>query len=122
MSYSGFNPKQAPRIVVQGGGFDTDGNQKETNDPIELEDTGLSNVMKTIAMARTNDPDSATSQFYFNVADNTALDPGGYDSNGYAVFGKIIEGYGVIEDISETQTDSGDNPVEQVILVKARLY
>ena len=110
-------------FVVQGGGFDSDGTKKATKDPIPLERTGLSNVLKTIAMARTSDPDSATSQFYFNVADNSAsLDPGGATGpDGYTVFGEVIEGWNIINEISKTQTDSGDEPTNKVLLVKARM-
>ena len=95
--------------VVQGGGFDVDLEQKDPNDPVRLEaDNGLLNVAGTIAAARTSDPNSATSQFYFNPKDNTAFDP---ENNppGYTVFGRVIRGFDVVLNILEvdTSTQSG---------------
>lgn len=76
-----------PSVLAEGGGFDTNLRAKATHEPIKLERSGLSNLRGTIAMARTAEPDSATSQFFINVADNTALDT---RNSGYTVFGKLI--------------------------------
>jgi peptidyl-prolyl cis-trans isomerase A (cyclophilin A) len=88
-----------PGFVVQGGGMTFDFGSKETRDPIKNEsDNGLSNDYKTVAMARTASPDSATSQFYINLKANTALD-GSKDKPGYTVFGKVVVGMDVVENI-----------------------
>ena len=112
-----------PDFVIQGGGFTPDLTRKETRPPIINEsNNGLSNLRGTIAMARTSDPDSATSQFYINLVDNTSLDyaPG---RPGYAVFGKVIEGMDVVDAIGavETTTRNGlnDVPVEDIIIERA---
>ncbi|MGE3182227.1 MAG: peptidylprolyl isomerase [Phycisphaerae bacterium] len=109
-----------PDFVVQGGGFLTGLVQKDTRDPIDLEtDAMLPNDRGTIAMARTNDPNSATSQFFFNLVDNDSLNP---DSNppGYAVFGRVVEGQSVVDGIAtiETETTNGfmDVPVIDVTI------
>jgi cyclophilin family peptidyl-prolyl cis-trans isomerase len=102
--------------VIQAGGFRPDGTQVDpTYDPIVNEsDNGLSNVRGTIAMARTNDPDSATSQFYINWADNAFLD---YSDGtpGYAVFGLVSFGLDVVDAISQVAVD-GEEPVDPVII------
>ena len=109
-------------FMVQGGGFTPDGQQKATNDPIKLESSnGLSNVRGTIAMARTNDPNSATSQFFINVVDNGFLDyaPG---NPGYAVFGRVISGMDTIDKIRAVKTGQrpmADWPVVPVVITKA---
>lgn len=111
-------------FVVQGGGFNADLTPKETRDPIVNESTnGLKNERGTIAMARTNDPDSATSQFYFNLVDNDFLDR--TDSNpGYAVFGRVVSGLQVVDSIGAVQTgeEAGftDVPLSDVFLITAR--
>ncbi|WP_157533499.1 MULTISPECIES: peptidylprolyl isomerase [Microbulbifer] len=88
-----------PGFVVQAGGFTFDFQRKETRDAIVNESTnGLQNLRGTLSMARTNDPDSATSQFFINLVDNTRLDAK-EDQAGYAVFGKVIEGMDVVEKI-----------------------
>ena len=91
-----------PGFVDQGGGFTADMQQKPTDAPIKNEATnGLHNVRGSISMARTNDPDSATSQFFLNLVDNSGkLDPGGVSPEGYAVFGKITKGIDVIDKIA----------------------
>ncbi len=90
-----------PGFVVQGGGMTFDFAAKETRDPIKNEsDNGLRNDFKTLAMARTARPDSATSQFYFNLKDNNPLDASG-GKPGYAVFGKVVLGWDVVERIAE---------------------
>ncbi len=108
-------------FMVQGGGFTPDGKEKTTNPPIRLE-SGLSNLEWTIAMARTSDPDSATSQFFINVANNTFLDRGS-NSDGYAVFGKVVSGMDVINTIKLVRTASrgyhDDWPVEDILILKA---
>lgn len=113
-------------FVVQGGGFDQDLVLKETREPIVNEaGNGLSNVRGTIAMARTSSPNSATSQFYFNLVDNSAaLDPDGSNA-GYAVFGKVIQGMEVIDGIGALEvTNVGlppdmleDVPLEVVYII-----
>ena len=117
-----------PNFVVQGGGFLVGLTQKDTRDPIVNEaDNGLSNIRGTVAMARTSDPDSATSQWFVNVANNTSggdglsdLDPGGVDESGYAVFGTVVEGMDVVDNIAAvaTTTTNGmqDVPVQDVII------
>ena len=109
-----------PGFMVQGGGFDTEMNQKETRDPIKNEaDNGLRNDRGTLAMARTSDVDSATNQFFINLADNDFLNHGDRDF-GYAVFGKVVEGMDVVDRIAAVATGSRrghqDVPVEPVII------
>lgn len=91
--------------VIQGGGFTPDGTMKTTTHPaIKLEsNNGLSNIAGTIAMARTSDPNSATSQFYINVVDNTQLDYTSASDPGYAVFGRVVSGMDVVTSISKVQ-------------------
>lgn len=115
-------------FMVQGGGFDADMQQKETNDPIENEaDNGLSNDTGTLAMARTMDPHSASAQFFINVADNTFLNHTSKDMQGwgYCVFGKVVEGMEVVNQIKEVKTTSEaghqDVPAEAVIIESAEL-
>lgn len=92
-------------FVIQGGGFDPDFHQKETQAPIALESkNGLKNQRYTIAMARTAVPDSATAQFYINVADNAMLDYPNPDGYGYTVFGSVVEGQAVIDAIKAVPT------------------
>lgn len=101
-------------FVIQGGGFTEALDQKPTMAPIVNESgNGLSNVRGTIAMARTNDPDSATAQFYFNLVDNTPLD----DPPGYAVFGQIVEGLEVMDAIGAVAVGGQDIPVDPVIIL-----
>jgi peptidyl-prolyl cis-trans isomerase B (cyclophilin B) len=112
-----------PGFMVQGGGFTPDMQQKSTHAPIKNEaDNGVKNTRGTLAMARTNVVDSATAQFFINVADNDFLNhrsksPDGY---GYAVFGRVIDGMEVVDKIVAVQTGrSGphsDVPVEPVII------
>ncbi|MBW2972096.1 peptidyl-prolyl cis-trans isomerase [Candidatus Woesearchaeota archaeon] len=109
-------------FMIQGGGFTADGGKKKTHAPITLESkNGLKNKRGTIAMARTMVPDSATSQFFINVADNAMLDyaPG---NDGYAVFGRVTSGMEVVDAIKavKTTTKNGmaDWPVEDVVIEK----
>ncbi|MBA4028645.1 MAG: peptidylprolyl isomerase [Planctomyces sp.] len=93
-----------PNFMVQGGGFTPDLNQKPTNAPIKNEwRNGLKNAKYTVAMARTNVADSATSQFFINVANNTFLDEP-RDGAAYAVFGKVIQGTEIVDTIVTQQT------------------
>jgi cyclophilin family peptidyl-prolyl cis-trans isomerase len=108
-------------FMVQGGGFDVSGKQKKTDAPIENEakqalDKGLSNVRGSVAMARTNNPNSATSQFFINVVDNPRLDYPGGGGSGYCVFGHVIEGMDTIDKIRDVKTKPGDSPIEMVII------
>ncbi len=114
-----------PNFMIQGGGFDTDMQQKPTNPPVKNEaNNGLKNDKGTIAMARTNIPDSATSQFFINMKDNdflnhTAPTPQGW---GYTVFGRVTGGMDVAESIEKVQTANKDGhqdvPVDDVIIEK----
>ncbi len=115
-------------FMVQGGGFTADMKQKPCNAPIKNEaDNGLKNVCYTLAMARTNDPQSATAQFFINVADNGFLDFKSPTGNGwgYCVFGKVIEGTDVVDKIRAVPTgNSGphqDVPLENVIIESAEV-
>lgn len=112
-------------FVVQGGGFDQDMVQKPTRAPISNEaDQGASNARGTLAMARTSDPHSATSQFFINLRDNHFLDFRSQDNEGwgYCVFGKVVEGMDVVDKIGAmpTTTRSGhqDVPIEPVFVIK----
>jgi peptidyl-prolyl cis-trans isomerase B (cyclophilin B) len=117
-----------PGFMIQGGGFDADMNQKSTNAPVKNEaNNGLKNVTGSIAMARTNDPHSASAQFFINVKDNTFLDhtaptPRGW---GYAVFGKVTGGMDVVTSIESVPTGnkSGhqDVPLEAVVIEKVTI-
>ena len=111
--------------MIQGGGFEPGLKQKQTKAPIENEaNNGLKNDKYTIAMARTNEPHSATSQFFINVADNDFLNHTSPTSRGwvYAVFGKVVSGTDVIDAIARVRTASrswyGDVPVEDVVMEK----
>ena len=114
-----------PGFMVQGGGFTTDMKQKPEHEPITNEaGNGLRNRRGTIAMARTNDLHSATSQFFINVVDNAFLDhrPGNF---GYAVFGRVADGLDVIDRIAGTKTGRvgghDDVPLEPVVVTQVRL-
>lgn len=113
-------------FMIQCGGFDANMKQKPTKDEIKNEaDNGLSNDNYTIAMARTSIPDSASSQFFINVADNDFLNHTAKTSSGwgYCVFGKVVEGMDVVDKIKAVKTTSKaghrDVPVENVIIEKA---
>ena len=113
-------------FMIQGGGFTPEMKQKHTQAPIRNEaDNKLGNKKYTVAMARTNDPHSATAQFFINVKDNSFLDhkaPSG-DGWGYAVFGRVIQGMEVVDRIAKVKTGNKaghqDVPLEPVIIVKA---
>jgi len=110
-------------FVAQGGGFTSDMQEKPTDAPIKNEaSNGLHNVRGTISMARTNDPNSATSQFFLNFVDNSTgkLDPGGFSPEGYAVFGKITKGLDVLDKM-EALAGSGDGPpTKQILIISVR--
>lgn len=115
-----------PGFMIQGGGFTLDMKQKPTNAPVKNEaDNGLKNDKYTVAMARTNDPHSATAQFFVNVSDNgflnhTAPSPQGW---GYTVFGKVVEGTEVVDKIAAVSTGSKgghqDVPRDEVVIESA---
>ena len=112
-----------PGFMIQGGGFTADMKQKEGNEPIENEaKNGKKNLRGTLSMARTNDINSATSQFFVNLKDNDFLDhkPGSY---GYAVFGQVVSGMDVIDAIAKVKTGRrghhDDVPVDAVVINKA---
>ncbi len=112
-------------FMIQGGGFTPDMQKKKTEPPIKNEsDNGLRNNRGTIAMARTNNPDSATSQFYINHKDNAFLN-GGKGKPGYAVFGKVVEGMEVVDAIAAVSTRQvgghGNVPVEPVAIKSVTL-
>lgn len=115
-----------PNFMIQCGGFTPDMAEKKTNPPITNEaSNGLKNDRGTIAMARTPDPHSATSQFFINLVDNDGLN---YSTQnpGYAVFGKVIEGMDVVDKIAKVKTTKKDPhenvPVEPVIIESAKIY
>ena len=118
-----------PGFMIQGGGFNKAMEQKATRDPVGIEaSNGLKNDVGTIAMARTQNPNSATAQFFINVADNaflnyTAPTVRGY---GYTVFGKVVKGMDVVEKITKLSTGAGgpfpqDVPQQQVVIEDVKL-
>jgi peptidyl-prolyl cis-trans isomerase B (cyclophilin B) len=115
-----------PGFMIQGGGFAPGMNQKPTDKPINNEaNNGLKNNKYTIAMARTNDPHSATAQFFINVADNAFLNHTAPSAQGwgYAVFGKVVSGNDVVDKIAAVATGTrgfhGDVPKDDVVVEKA---
>ena len=112
-----------PGFMVQGGGFDANMQQQSTQAPIKNEaDNGLKNDRGTVAMARTQAVDSATSQFFINHGNNDFLNHGGRDF-GYAVFAKVTKGMDVVDNIAKVQTGSfgmhRDVPAEPIVILKA---
>jgi peptidyl-prolyl cis-trans isomerase B (cyclophilin B) len=113
-------------FMIQGGGFEPGMNQKRARSPIKNEaDNGLKNERYTIAMARTSEPHSASSQFFINVKDNGFLDHTAPNAQGwgYCVFGKVVEGRDVVDKIKQVKTGKrgghADVPVEDVIIERA---
>ena len=116
-----------PNFMIQGGGFTSDMQQKPTRPPIKIEsDNGLKNQRGTIAMARTQDPNSATAQFFINSVDNTFLNftaktPQGW---GYAVFGKVVQGMEVVDEIAKVKTGAKaghrDVPADTVTITSGK--
>ena len=114
-----------PNFMIQGGGFKSDMQQKKTHEPIANEaKNGLKNDRGTIAMARTNNPDSATAQFFINHRNNASLNYSPQNP-GYAVFGKVIEGMDVVDKIAAVKTSQkgpqSDVPVEPVVIKSAKV-
>ncbi|QKI89376.1 peptidylprolyl isomerase [Thiomicrorhabdus xiamenensis] len=115
-------------FMIQGGGFDKYMNRKPTHAPVQNEaDNGLRNRIGTLAMARTNDPHSASSQFFINTNQNSFLDHREKSSSrawGYTVFGRVIKGMRIVNEISHVRTGfkdgMGDVPAETVEIIKAR--
>lgn len=117
-----------PNFMIQGGGFEANMNQKSTKAPIENEaNNGLKNDVGTIAMARTQDPHSASAQFFINTKKNDFLNHSSKTVQGwgYAVFGKVIEGMDVVTAIEKVRTGNkgyhGDVPVEPVVIETAEV-
>ena len=117
-----------PNFMIQGGGFDKNMSQKPTKAPIENEaNNGLKNDVGTIAMARTQDPHSASAQFFINVKNNSFLNHSSKTLQGwgYAVFGKVTEGMDIVSKIEGVKTGNkghhGDVPVEPVIIESAEV-
>lgn len=117
-----------PNFMVQGGGMEPGMKERRNLSPIQNEaDNGLKNNKGTIAMARTNEPNSATSQFFINLKDNDFLNHTGKDLRGwgYAVFGEVVEGIEVVEAMGAVATGNvgghGDVPTEDVVLIKAEI-
>ena len=117
-----------PGFVIQGGGYNPDMSERPTNAPIENEaDNGLKNLKGTLSMARTNDPHSATAQFFINLTDNAFLDFKSKDVQGwgYAVFAKVVKGMDVVKKIAKVKTGNNrghsDVPVEPVIINQAKV-
>ena len=117
------------RFMIQGGGFDRNMAEKKTRAPVPHEGRaafakGLKNEVGTVAMARTNDPDSATSQFVINVANNAFLDPKA-DNPGYTVFGRVVSGMDVVNRIKGVQTGNAgmysDVPLAPVVINSATI-
>jgi len=114
-----------PNFMIQGGGFEPGMAQKKTLDPVENEaDNGLGNDRGTIAMARTNDPHSATAQFFINLKDNAFLNHTGKNPQGwgYCVFAKVTDGMDVVDKIAAVATGNNgghaDVPVDDVVIIK----
>ena len=116
--------------MIQGGGFDANMQEKSTKKPVENEaeialKNGLRNQRGSIAMARTMDPNSATSQFFINHQDNNNLDFPSFDGYGYAVFGNVVSGMDVVDKIAEVPTTSKnghqDVPKDNVLIKSIRI-
>jgi len=117
-----------PGFMAQGGGFDTEFKQKPVHDPIKNEaDNGLQNKRGTLAMARTNVPDSATAQFFINYKDNAFLNHTSPTASGwgYAVFGEVIEGMDVVDAMAKEATGNRDGhqdvPKTNIVIEKAEV-
>lgn len=112
-------------FMIQGGGYDQNYRPRDTREPVKNEAAnGLKNARGTIAMARTNDPHSATSQFFINHRDNASLDYPSFDGWGYAVFGRVVEGMETLDAIAAAKTGrlppfGQDVPVEKIFITKA---
>jgi cyclophilin family peptidyl-prolyl cis-trans isomerase len=112
------------KFMIQGGGMTVEGREKPTKTPVPNEarqalEKGVRNAKGAIAMARTTDPHSATSQFFVNTVDNAFLDFPGQDGWGYCAFGHVIDGMATVEKIKDVQTGPGDQPLQPVIIESA---
>jgi cyclophilin family peptidyl-prolyl cis-trans isomerase len=112
-----------PKFMIQGGGFEPGMKQKKTKAPIKNEATnGQKNLRGTLAMARTNDINSATAQFFINLVDNDFLDHAGSSNYGYAVFGKVTSGMDVVDSIAKVGTTNRAGhqnvPAADVVITK----
>jgi len=115
-----------PGFMIQGGGFTPEMKQKDTRGPITNEaKNGLKNQTGTLAMARTNDPHSATAQFFINLKDNSFLDYPGRDGWGYAVFGKVVQGFDIVQKIAMVPTSNAgphqNVPTSPVLIESVKL-
>ncbi|MES2597510.1 MAG: peptidylprolyl isomerase [Verrucomicrobiota bacterium] len=115
-----------PGFMIQGGGFNPDMTQKDVDAPISIESkNGLKNARGTIAMARTSNPNSATSQFFINVKDNANLDYPSFDGYGYAVFGKVTKGLDICDAIVSVPTGRkgphGDVPNDTITIKSVKI-
>lgn len=117
-----------PNFMIQGGGMEPGMKEKKTRAPIKNEaDNGLKNVLGSVAMARTSDPHSASAQFFINTKDNAFLNYSAPNAQGwgYCVFGKVVKGMDVVEEIAKVKTgNSGfhqDVPLEDVVIIKAEV-
>ena len=115
-----------PGFMIQGGGHTQDMQPKQTRQPIMNEAAnGLKNVRGSVAMARTSNPNSATSQFFINLVDNNYLNYADPNNPGYAVFGKVVEGMDVVDSIAQVKTGQkgpqSDIPIEPVIIKSAKV-
>ena len=109
-------------FMIQGGGIKPDMTEKSTRAPIANEaKNGLKNEAGTIAMARKPDPNSATSQFFINLVNNDGLDYPAPDGYGYAVFGKVVSGFDVVQKIGKTKTGYADVPKTPIIIQSAKV-
>ena len=113
-------------FMIQGGGFEPGMKQKPTRTPIENEaKNGLKNTAGTLAMARTQDPHSASAQFFINLADNRPLDYPSRDGWGYAVFGKVTQGFDIVQKVAKVKTGNAGShqnvPVDPVVIESTRL-
>ena len=106
-----------PGFVIQGGGYDSQGKRRQTHEPIGLETkTSVPNVRGTLSMARTNDPNSGTTQFFVNLEDNPELNPSPFDTgnmSGYTVFGRVTDGMSVIDAIAKVPLGGSLGPMSQ---------
>jgi peptidyl-prolyl cis-trans isomerase A (cyclophilin A) len=115
-----------PGFMIQGGGMTPDMKERETKAPIKNEaSNGLKNVRGTLSMARTSDPDSATSQFFINVVDNSSLDPSPQRGAGYAVFAKVTKGMDVVDKIVNVGTGTRgfheNVPLKPIVIKSAKV-
>ena len=114
------------KFMIQGGGMTADGREKATREPVQNEarqalEKGVRNVRGAIAMARTGDPHSATSQFFINTVDNPFLDHPGQDGWGYCAFGRVVEGMNTVDRIKDVKTGTADRPLQPVIIQGAEV-